>query len=89
MKIKLENEENVIVILCERKKANLKIIYKDINTNEVIKENFIDDLQLGQELDVELIPPNNYKIIEEKKEENDIYEEMLKEMREFRKEMEK
>jgi hypothetical protein len=89
MKIKLENEENVIVILCERKKANLKIIYKDINTNEVIKENFIDDLQLGQELDVELIPPNNYKIIEEKKEENDIYEEMLREMREFRKEMEK
>lgn len=89
MKIKLENEENVIVVLCERKKANLKIIYKDINTNEVIKENFIDDLQLGQELDVELIPPNNYKIIEEKKEENDIYEEMLKEMREFRKEMEK
>lgn len=89
MKIKLDKEENILVVLCERKKANLKIIYKDINTNEVIKENFIDDLQLGQELDVELIPPNNYKIIEEKKEENDIYEEMLKEMREFRKEMEK
>ena len=89
MKIKLDKEENILVVLCERKKANLKIIYKDIDTNEVLEENLLEGFQIGEELDVELIPPNNYKIIEEKKEENDIYEEMLKEMREFRKEMEK
>ena len=28
MKIKLDKEENVLIVLCERKKANLKIIYK-------------------------------------------------------------
>ena len=90
MKIKLENEENVVVILCERKKANLKIIYKDIDTNEIIEESFIDDLRIGQEMDIELIPPKNYIVVKEEKEEDrDVYEEMLKEMKEFRKELEK
>ena len=91
MKIKLDKEENVLVVLCERKKANLKIVYKDIDTNEILEEDFINDLQIGQELDLELVPPKNYIIKEEKKEEieNSPYEEMLKEMQEFRKELEK
>ena len=91
MKIKLDKEENVLVVLSERKKVNLKIVYKDIDTNEILEENFINDLQIGQELDLELIPPKNYIIKEEKKEEieNSPYEEMLKEMQEFRKELEK
>lgn len=94
MKIKLDKEENVLIVLCERKKANLKIIYKDIDTNEILEENLLEGLQIGEELDIELIPPENYTIKEkeevvEEKEENSPYEEMLKEMREFRKELEK
>lgn len=94
MKIKLDKEENVLIVLCERKKANLKIIYKDIDTNEILEESLLEGFQIGEELDVELIPPENYTIKEkeevvEKKEENSPYEEMLKEMQEFRKELEK
>ena len=87
MKIKLDKEENVLIVLCERKKANLKIIYKDIDTNEILEESLLEGFQIGEELDVELIPPENYTIKE--KEENSPYEEMLKEMQEFRKELEK
>lgn len=94
MKIKLDKEENVLIVLCERKKANLKIIYKDIDTNEILEESLLEGFQIGEELDIELIPPENYTIKEkeevvEEKEENSPYEEMLKEMREFRKELEK
>jgi hypothetical protein len=94
MKIKLEKEENVLVVLCERKKANLKIIYKDIDTNEILEESLLEGFQIGKELDIELIPPENYTIKEkeevvEEKEESSPYEEMLKEMQEFRKELEK
>ena len=94
MKIKLDKEENILIVLCERKKANLKIIYKDIDTNEILEESLLEGFQIGEELDVELIPPENYTIKEkeeviEEKEENSPYEEMLKEMQEFRKELEK
>lgn len=93
MKIKLEKEENVLVVLCERKKVNLKIIYKDIDTNEVLEESILDCYKIGEEVDLELIPPENYSIV--KKEEiieeieNSPYEEMLREMQEFRRELEK
>ena len=93
MKIKLDKEENVLVVLCERKKVNLKIIYKDIDTDEVLEESLLDCYKIGEEVDLELIPPKNYTIV--KKEEiieeveNSPYEEMLKEMQEFRKELEK
>lgn len=93
MKIKLDKEENVLVVLCERKKVNLKIVYKDIDTNEILEESLLEGFQIGEELDIELIPPENYTIV--KKEEmieeveNSPYEEMLKEMQEFRKELEK
>ena len=94
MKIILDKEENVWIVLCERKKANLKIIYKDIDTNEILEESLLEGFQIGEELDVELIPPENYTIKEkeevvEEKEESSPYEEMLKEMQEFRKELEK
>lgn len=94
MKIKLDKEENVLIVLCERKKANLKIIYKDIDTNEILEESLLEGFQIGEELNIELIPPENYTIKEkeevvEEKEENNPYEEMLKEMQEFRKELEK
>lgn len=95
MKIKLDKEENVLIVLCERKKANLKIIYKDIDTNEILEESLLEGFQIGEELDIELIPPENYTIKEkeeevvEEKEESSPYEEMLKEMQEFRKELEK
>ena len=93
MKIKLDKEENVLVVLCERKKVNLKIVYKDIDTNEILEESLLDCYKIGEEVDLELIPPENYTIV--KKEEiieeveNSPYEEMLKEMQEFRKELEK
>ena len=93
MKIKLDKEENVLVVLCERKKVNLKIIYKDIDTNEVLEESLLDCYKIGEEVDLELIPPENYTIVKEeeiiKEIENSPYEEMLKEMQEFRKELEK
>ena len=92
MKIKLDKEENVLVVLCERKKVNLKIIYKDIDTNEVLEESLLDCYKIGEEVDLELIPPENYTIVKEEmieEVENSPYEEMLKEMQEFRKELEK
>lgn len=93
MKIKLEKEENVLVVLCERKKVNLKIIYKDIDTNEVLEESILDCYKIGEEVDLELIPPENYTIVKKeeiiKEIESSPYEEMLKEMQEFRRELEK
>lgn len=92
MKIKLDKEENVLVVLCERKKVNLKIIYKDIDTNEVLEESLLDCYKIGEEVDLELIPPENYTIVKKEEiieKENSPYEEMLKEMQEFRKELEK
>ena len=92
MKIKLDKEENVLVVLCERKKVNLKIVYKDIDTNEVLEESLLDCYRIGEEVDLELIPPENYTIVKEEmieEVENSPYEEMLKEMQEFRKELEK
>lgn len=93
MKIKLDKEENVLVVLCERKKVNLKIVYKDIDTNEVLEESLLDCYKIGEEVDLELIPPENYIIVKKEemieKVENSPYEEMLKEMQEFRKELEK
>lgn len=90
MKIKLEKEENIVVVLCERKKANLKIIYKDIATDEIIEEEFIDNLQIGEEVEIEPKPPQNYNIVNnENKEEviEDAYDSILREMKEFRKEL--
>ena len=55
MKIKLDKEENVLIVLCERKKANLKIIYKDIDTNEILEESLLEGFQIGKELDEPVI----------------------------------
>ena len=93
MKIKLEKEENVLIVLCERKKVNLKIIYKDIDTDEVLEETMLDCYKIGEEVDLELIPPENYTVVKKEEIVEEIesspYEEMLKEMQEFRKELEK
>jgi hypothetical protein len=84
MKVFLNEEKNVMVVYCKRKKAELKIIYKDIDTDEIISEEVRENLNINEELDIDLTIPKNYELIEEKEEEISIYESVLEEMRRFR-----
>lgn len=84
MKVFLNEEKNVMVVYCKRKKAELKIIYKDIDTDEIISEEVRENLNINEEFDIDLTIPKNYELIEEKKEEISIYESVLEEMRRFR-----
>lgn len=84
MKVFLNEEKNVMVIYCKRKKAELKIIYKDIDTDETILEEVRENLNINEEFDIDLTIPKNYELIEEKEEEISVYESVLEEMRRFR-----
>lgn len=84
MKVFLNEEKNVMVVYCKRKKAELKIIYKDIDTDEIISEEVRENLNINEEFDIDLTIPKNYELIEEKEEEVSIYESVLEEMRRFR-----
>lgn len=84
MKVFLNEEKNVMVVYCKRKKAELKIIYKDIDTDEIITEEVRENLNINEEFDIDLTIPKNYELIEEKEEEISIYESVLEEMRRFR-----
>lgn len=84
MKVFLNEEKNVMVVYCKRKKAELKIIYKDIDTDETILEEVRENLNINEEFDIDLTIPKNYELIEEKEEEISIYESVLEEMRRFR-----
>lgn len=84
MKVFLNEEKNVMVVYCKRKKAELKIIYKDIDTDEIISEEIRENLNINEEFDIDLTIPKNYELIEEKEEEISIYESVLEEMRRFR-----
>lgn len=84
MKVFLNEEKNVMVVYCKRKKAELKIIYKDIDTDETILEEVRENLNINEEFDIDLTIPKNYELVEEKEEEISIYESVLEEMRRFR-----
>ena len=84
MKVFLNEEKNVMVVYCKRKKAELKIIYKDIDTDEIISEEVRENLNINEEFDIDLTVPKNYELVEEKEEEISIYESVLEEMRRFR-----
>lgn len=84
MKVFLNEEKNVMVVYCKRKKAELKIIYKDIDTDEIITEEVKENLNINEEFDIDLTIPKNYELVEEKEEEISIYESVLEEMRRFR-----
>ena len=84
MKVFLNEEKNVMVVYCKRKKAELKIIYKDIDTDEIISEEVRENLNINEEFDIDLTIPKNYELIEEKEEEISVYESVLEEMRKFR-----
>lgn len=84
MKVFLNEEKNVMVVYCKRKKAELKIIYKDIDTDEIITEEVRENLNINEEFDIDLTIPKNYELVEEKEEEISIYESVLEEMRRFR-----
>lgn len=84
MKVFLNEEKNVMVVYCKRKKAELKIIYKDIDTDETILEEVRENLNINEEFDIDLTIPKNYELIEEKEEEISVYESVLEEMRRFR-----
>lgn len=84
MKVFLNEEKNVMVVYCKRKKAELKIIYKDIDTDEIISEEVRENLNINEEFDIDLTIPKNYELIEEKEEEISVYESVLEEMRRFR-----
>ena len=82
MKIKVNSEYNEISIECIKKKGIIKIVYRDSETNEIISEQIVDNLIIGEEYDIDLDIPNNYKLKkeEEKKEsyENQVLAEMMK-----------
>lgn len=84
MKVFLNEEKNVMVVYCKRKKAELKIIYKDIDTDEIISEEVRENLNINEEFDIDLTIPKNYELIEEKEEEISVYESVLEGMRRFR-----
>ena len=84
MKVFLNEEKNVMVVYCKRKKAELKIIYKDIDTDEIITEEVRENLNINEEFDIDLTIPKNYELVEEKEEEISVYESVLEEMRRFR-----
>ena len=60
MKVFLNEEKNVMVVYCKRKKAELKIIYKDIDTDEIISEEVRENLNINEEFDIDLTIPKNY-----------------------------
>ena len=66
MKIKLNSEYDEVSVVCIKKKGKIKIVYVDGDTNEVISEQLIDNLEIGKEYDIDLEIPNNYSIKEEK-----------------------
>ena len=82
MKIKVNSEYNEISIECIKKKGMIKIVYRDSETNEIISEQIVDNLIIGEEYDIDLDVPNNYELKkeEEKKEpyENQVLAEMMK-----------
>lgn len=81
MKIKLNSEYDEISIICIRKKGKIKIKYIDADTNEVISEQIIDNLIIGEEYDVNLDIPNDYDI---KQEEKSYEDKVLEEMKRLR-----
>lgn len=89
MKIFLEEQQNVVVVYCKKKRAELKIVYKDIDTDEVILEEVRGNLNIGDEVDIDLTVPKNYELmekeeIEEEKTGEMVYDEILEEMKRFR-----
>lgn len=82
MKIKVNSEYNEISIECIKKKGIIKIVYRDSETNEIISEQIVDNLIIGEEYDIDLDIPSNYELKkeEEKKEpyENQVLAEMMK-----------
>lgn len=86
MKIKLNSEYDEMSIMCVRKKGKMKIVYVDADTNEIISEQIIDNLTIGEEYDINLDIPNNYDVKEEKEEKKELsYEDkILKEMKRLR-----
>lgn len=81
MKIKVNSEYNEISIECIKKKGMIKIVYRDSETNEIISEQIVDNLIIGEEYDIDLDIPNNYELKEEEKKEsyeNQVLAEMMK-----------
>ncbi|MBQ2409272.1 MAG: hypothetical protein II309_07540 [Bacilli bacterium] len=77
MKIKINSEYEEIVVVCSKKKGQVKIVFVDENGTR-ISEQIINDLEIGKEYDIDLDIPNNFEI---KKDEIETYEdEVLKEM---------
>ena len=77
MKIKINSEYEEIVVVCSKKKGQIKIVFVDENGTR-ISEQIINDLEIGKEYDIDLDIPNNFEI---KKDEIETYEdEVLKEM---------
>jgi 5S rRNA maturation endonuclease (ribonuclease M5) len=77
MKIKINSEYEEIVVVCSKKKGQMKIVFVDENGTR-ISEQIINDLEIGKEYDIDLDIPNNFEI---KKDEIETYEdEVLKEM---------
>lgn len=77
MKIKINSEYEEIVVVCSKKKGQMKIVFVDENGTK-ISEQIINDLEIGKEYDIDLDIPNNFEI---KKDEIETYEdEVLKEM---------
>ncbi len=77
MKIKINSEYEEVVVVCSKKKGQVKIIFVDENGTK-ISEQLIDNLEIGKEYDIDLDVPNNFEI---KKDEVESYEaEVLKEM---------
>lgn len=83
MKIKLNSEYEEISIMCVKKRGKIKIIFIDEDTNEIVSEQIIEDLIIGEEYNIDLDVPKNYDIKEEIKEKS--YEdEILEEMKRLR-----
>lgn len=81
MKIKINSEYEEIVVVCSKKKGQMKIVFVDENGTR-ISEQIINDLEIGKEYDIDLDIPNNFEI---KKDEIETYEdEVLKEMMRLR-----
>lgn len=82
MKIKVNSEYNEISIECIKKKGIIKIVYRDSETNEIISEQIVDNLIIGEEYDIDLDIPNNYELKKEEKKkepyENQVLAEMMK-----------
>ena len=82
MKIKVNSEYNEISIECIKKKGMIKIVYRDSETNEIISEQIVDNLIIGEEYDIDLDIPNNYELKKEEKKkepyENQVLAEMMK-----------